>query len=237
EGADQELPDGDGAAFSEKWTHAKVGIYALDLRSIQRAIRVSGNRTERDALAEEPPGDRGLCLGGLLQGGGADRAQILRDLIGQHLFQAETKQVRSIAAVGARSYVPSHSRRSARTAVASGTAIGKTSADTADVVDVADSIAVIGALSLSAGKFSLEQLAATTHGAERVPVDDEQGRIRSHQVAPARSDFVGQRLVDPCLGRVRGLVVVNQLRNHRRRRKNSKNYDQSHPEHFVLHEG
>src|SRR5262249_33888163 len=126
---------------------------------------------------------------------------------------------------------PPPARRSTGTAVASGTTIGKPRADSADVVDVADPIAVIGPLPLSAGKLALEELAAATHGTERIPVDNEQGRIGSHQIAPPGSDFVCQRLVDPCLGRVGGLVVINHLPQHRRRGKNSKKKNQSYPEH------
>ena len=59
----------------------------------------------------------------------ADRAQLGRDLVGQHLLQAEAEQVRRIAAVGPRRDVAAEAGRAARTAVAGGAAVGQPGAD------------------------------------------------------------------------------------------------------------
>jgi hypothetical protein len=90
-------------------------------------------------------------------------------------------------------------------------AIGKPGADTTDSVDVAVAVAIVRALALLACELTLEKLAPAANRAEWVTVDDEQRRVESHDVAAARADFVGVRLVDPRLGGAGGLGVINQL--------------------------
>jgi hypothetical protein len=103
--------------------------------------------------------------------------------------------------------------------VAAGAAISKACANSTDQVDIAGAITVSRALTLSAEKLPLEDLASTADGAERISIDDEQRGIRRHQIATARTYFIGQRFVDPGFGRVRGLIVVDQLGAHHGREK------------------
>src|SRR4051812_7129570 len=81
----------------------------------------------------------------------------------------------------------------ARATVASGAAIRQTCADAACDVNVSSTVIVVRALSLGAEKLALEDLTSTADRTEWISVDDEQRRIRRHQVTAARTDFIGQR--------------------------------------------
>ena len=90
----------------------------------------------------------------------AHRAQVGRDLVGQHLLEAETEEVRSVAAVGSRDDVAAEAGRAARPAVAGGAAVGEAGADGQVGVDVPGAVADQRPLPLDARELALEELAA-----------------------------------------------------------------------------
>src|SRR5215470_14428463 len=92
-----------------------------------------------------------------------------------------------------------------------GATIGEASANGAVCIEVTYSIALIWALALQASELALEELPAATDGAERVAVDDEDGRVPSHNIAARGTDFVLQRFGYSSLGRVRRLRAICQL--------------------------
>ena len=72
-------------------------------------------------------------------------AKVGGDFVGQHFFQTQAEQVRSIAAIGPRRDVSARSRRATRAAVARRAAIGEAGTDAADVgIDVANAVTFVG---------------------------------------------------------------------------------------------
>ena len=104
---------------------------------------------------------------------GADGAQVGRDLVGEHLLQAEAEQVRRVAAVGPRDDVAAESRRAARPAVAAGAAVDQPGADGAFGLDVADAVVRARAEALRQRELALEELPAAPDRAGRIARDDE----------------------------------------------------------------
>ena len=129
ERADQELADRDRAALREERTHAQIGVHADDARRHERAVRVGRDRSVADPLRRQRPRLRRAGRLGGRQRLGADGPQIGRDLVAQHLLQAEPEQVRRVAAVRTREDVAAEPGRAARAAVAAGARIDDTGAD------------------------------------------------------------------------------------------------------------
>src|SRR5438309_5563299 len=125
----------------------------------------------------------------------------------------------SVAAIRPRSHISASACGAARASVTAGAAICQACANSTGQVNIAGPITVSRALSLSTEKLALEDLASTADRTERISIDDEQRGIRRHQIAAARTYFIGQRFVDPGFGGVRGLIVVDQLGAHHRREK------------------
>src|SRR5690349_18378570 len=116
-----------------------------------------------------------------------------------------------VAAVWASIDVAACSGRTARTSMACGTAVRQTGTDCIVGIQIANTIAFIRPLSLSAGKLPLKKLAAPANRSKRVAIDNEDGRSGCHYITPAGSDLVGQGLIDPCFGVIGSLSVINQL--------------------------
>src|SRR5207302_8875282 len=115
----------------------------------------------------------------------------------------------SIAAVRPRGDVAARACRATRAAVAAGTAIGKAGANSAYQIDIPGSVAIVRSLPVRPGELALKDLASAAHGAERIAIDDEQRRVRRHDVAAAWADLICQRLVDSRLRRIRRQIVID----------------------------
>ncbi len=111
---------------------------------------------------------------GVVDGVGADGAQVGRDLVGEHLFQAEAEEVRGVAAVGASDNVAAGAGGAARASVAGGTTVGQPGAEGEVLVDVTKAVVEERPLPLRPHELALENLPPTPDGAERVTVNDEE---------------------------------------------------------------
>src|SRR4051812_13130550 len=101
------------------------------------AVGKRADHAKIDALAGEADDDGQMRRRGARPCTLESRAQIRRDLVGQHFLQAETEQVRSIAAVRSRRDVAARSGGAAWTSVAGSAAVGQAGADRCIVADVA----------------------------------------------------------------------------------------------------
>src|SRR5215471_11934027 len=98
--------------------------------------------------------------------------------------------MRRVPAVRAGHHVSSGAGGSARTAVASGAAVGQAGPDGDCRVDVSEPVLDAGPLLLKPGGLPLEDLATTANRAERISVDDERRRVGSHPVSAPRPDLL-----------------------------------------------
>ena len=216
ERAHQELADRDGSAMVEERPHAQVRVDALHLGRVDAAIGGGGDAAVEDPLAEEVARDGAVALVGLRDRLRADRAQLGRDLVGQHLLQAEAEQVRSVTAVGPRGHVAADAGRAPRPSVAGRAAVRQPGADDQRVVDVPRAVAFERALSLDPRELPLEYLPAPADRARGIAADDEERRVRHHHAASARPDLFVVRLRDAFVRGVRSQVTVHELRERRR---------------------
>jgi hypothetical protein len=60
-------------------------------------------------------------------------------------------------------------------------------------------------------ELALEQLPPSPDRPERITIDEEYRRSRSHQISPTGADFIQQRLIDTRFRGVRRLRVINHL--------------------------
>src|ERR1051326_7967321 len=157
-----------------------------------------------------------FLLLGLGDGKIASAAQIGGNFIGEHFFQTEAEQVGRVPAIGPCHDVAASTRGSARTAVTRCPTVAETSANGDVRIDVANPVAFVRPLPLRVGKLALEDLAPPSNGAERIAVNDVDRRTGRKHISPPRPDLVSQRLVDPRLGGVWSLRVVDQLSLQRR---------------------
>ena len=211
QGAGRELPDGERLAVVEERLHAKVRVHAHDLGGVHGAVGEGGDPAVVDPLAQKRAGDRMAGALGGLDGRGADRAEVGRDLVAEHFHETQPEQVRSVTAVGAGEDVAAESRGAARPAVTGGAAVGQSGADAAVLADFPRPVQGGRAQPLPQGELALEELASTADRAEGVARDDERRRSRGHHVAPARSNLLFQRLPDSFVGGVRRLRQVAEL--------------------------
>src|SRR6059058_5635552 len=90
-------------------------------------------------------------------------AQIGADFVSQHLFEAESEQMRSVPAVRPGSDITAGTCGSAGAAMAGGTAIGETCAYRTIGVEVANAVAFNASLSLQPCELALEELSSTAN--------------------------------------------------------------------------
>src|SRR5690606_8341764 len=99
----------------------------------------------------------------------ANRAQIGRHLVGEHLDQAEAEQVRRVAAVGKRGDVAADAGRAARPAVARSATVRQSRAEPARLRDIAARVLVHARpQALVGAELTLEQLPAAADRARRI---------------------------------------------------------------------
>src|SRR5215510_3125687 len=144
---------------------------------------------------------------------GTNRTKFSSHFIGQHFFKAETKQMWRVAAVGPRHHVAAEPRRTARPPMTSGAAVGETGANSQSSFNRSVAVTSDRSLTLFTRKFPLKDLAAPTKGAERIPRNDVQGRIRRVDIASADTNLVSVCFVDSQVGVCE--MVVHQLRRDR----------------------
>ena len=107
ERSDHELTHRERRPFGKERLDPKIVVHPLDLREIERPVQALGQPAVIDPFAAQPHACR---LAVPPQRAVADRAQVPRDLVGQHLLQPEAEQMRGIATVGPREDVAAASR-------------------------------------------------------------------------------------------------------------------------------
>ena len=90
----------------------------------------------------------------------------------------------------------------------SGATVSHARADCQSRVYVAGAVAYVRAIAFRASELALKQLSPATDRAERIPSDDERGRIRSHPVSAPCTDLFYERLVYSFVGYVWRLSLV-----------------------------
>ena len=137
-------------------------------------------------LLDEVPGHRATARGARPVRVVADRAQVGRDLVRQHLLEAEAEQVGGVPAVRPGNHVAAEAGRPAGPPVAGRAAVGQSGPDGQVRLDVAGAVTVERAWPWS-GELPLEDLAAAADGARGVaPMmnSDESGVVTSPRPAP-----------------------------------------------------
>ena len=197
----------------KKRAHAQIRIHSLDVRCVDSAVRFHGDGSVLNALCGHGAGNRASRVHGLPHGGGATIPQLRRDFVGQHLLQSEAEQVRGIPAVGPRYYISTETRGATRPAVASGTAIRQSRANTQVFPEVSGTVSRIeGAFgSVQVLEFSLEELPSPANGAERIALNHECRRIRGIPIPSARPNLLREGLSDPLIERIGSQRAIDQL--------------------------
>ena len=205
--ADHELAHRERRALGEERLDPQILVDALDLRGVDRAVGLHGQPTVVDFFAgelartERPP----RCP---RQRRVADRPQVTRDLVGQHLLQSEAEQMRGVAAVGPREDVTAAARRAARSPVTGGTAVGKPGDDRGVALRCRLRRRRFSDRALRLSEFALEELAAAHDRAERIARDQKSRGIRGDDVAAPAPICSSKRLVNAGADRVRRLGEV-----------------------------
>ena len=148
-------------------------------------------------------------------------AEIGRDLVGEHLLEAEAEEMGCVAAVRTGRHVAAEAGSAARSSVACCATVRETGADGEFEVDVAEAVSRGRALSFEARELPLEELPSAANGAERVVGDHVLRRVRIRSPTPIANlrwiRPVHQRQRDPLICRVRRLVLVDELAEDLRR--------------------
>ena len=108
-----------------------------------------------------------------------------------------------VAAIGASDNVATGTGGTARASVAGGTAIAQSGAECEVVINVAKAVLEQWALSLRPHKLALENLSSTPDSAERVAVNNEEGRAGGGNAAAPGADLLSERFVDAFAGNIR----------------------------------
>ena len=141
----------------------------------------------------------------------ANVPQVVGDLIGQHLLQSQSEEMRRVAAVGPRDDKSAEAGASPWTAVAAGAAVHQPGADDPIDLGVPEAIARHRALAQRAGELALEDLPAPPDGARRITIDDVQRRARCVGVASSRTDLLREGLGNALVGGIRCGRSIDQL--------------------------
>src|SRR5262245_57155941 len=169
--------------MEEERPHAQVGVDALHLRGVHRAVLLDRDEPVVDALALQAPRHRVALAMRVLHGIVADVAQVSGDLVRQHLLEAKAEQVRGVAAVRPRHHVAPRSGRAPRAAVAAGATVHEAGAKLELHVDVTLAVLEQRALTLVAEELPLEDLTSAADGASRIPGDDVSRGVRRRGLA------------------------------------------------------
>ena len=123
--------------------------------------------------------------------------------------------MRSVPTVRPGRDVPAVSGGAFRAAVAGGAGVGEPRANRQVRLDISGAVETERTLTLGACKLALEELPAPAYGSERIPAQDVARAPGGHVVPPAGANFVEQGFCDTRPLRVRGLRLINALREGR----------------------
>lgn len=154
--------------------YAKISVNPIDIRGVHAPIRERSNPAKVDTLTRKSSGHRHAKAACVVNGVGANSAKIGRDLVSQHLFQAEPKQVRRITAVGPGYHVTAEPGGPAGPAVAGSTTVGKSRADREISLNVTRGIPLYRTLPLAPRELALEELPSAPDRTKWVTTDYEQ---------------------------------------------------------------